>query len=134
MLDAQWIYTGMYRTRAADRYYVHMYIKRRGWIANIYKTIFTTDWQDGSPQIYCKVSLLFLHTPASVAAWVNRWTFSPPSLSLYLSSNLSICQWPLTVLYSTVLYCTVLSIYGEARPGEINPPKVDLCGESHGHH
>ena len=35
---------------------------------------------------------------------------------------------------TTVLCCTVLSTSEEARPGSIHPPKVDLCGESHGPH
>ena len=41
----------------------------------------------------------FLPTPASVAVWVNRWTFSPPPpppLPPPLPSNLQICQRPLT--------------------------------------
>ena len=33
-------------------------------------------------------SLLFLPTPASVAAWVNRWTFSPLPPPPLLPSNL----------------------------------------------
>ncbi len=45
---------------------------------------------------------LFLPTRPPRGAWVFRWTFSP--LPPPLPSNLQICQWPLTVLYCTVLY------------------------------
>ena len=49
--------------------------------------------------VFFKMSLpLFLPTPASVAAWVNRWQVSPPSLPspLSLFPAFQICQRPLT--------------------------------------